>query len=87
MKKKKDIKKNSFQETSKDFIKNDFELMISIFFIYKKSQFIFSISFVFNFQKKKKLFTLIVSKEIITKFQFSHKNYFYLILLIINEFL
>ena len=44
--------KKSFQEISKDFIKNDFELMISIYlFTKKKSQFIFSISFVFNFQK------------------------------------
>ena len=38
-----------------------------------------SISFVFNFQKK--LFTLIVSKEFITKFQFGHKNYFLLVFL------
>ena len=37
-----------------------------------------SISFVFNFQKK--LFTLIVSKEFITKFQFGNKNYFDLLL-------
>ena len=27
------------------------------------------------------LFALIVSKEFITKFQFGHKNYFYLLLL------
>ena len=50
------IKKNSFQEISKDFIKNKFELIISIYLFTKKSQFIFlkwfnSISFVFNFQK------------------------------------
>ena len=38
-----------------------------------------SISFVFNFQKKK-LFTLIVSKEFITKFQFDNKKLFYLLL-------
>ena len=44
MKKKKDIKKNSFQETSKDFIKNDFELMISIFFYLQKESIYF-----FNF--------------------------------------
>ena len=31
--KKKDMKKNSFQEISKDFIKNDFQLMISFNFI------------------------------------------------------
>ena len=36
--------KNSFQEISKDFIKNDFELMISIYLFTKKNQFIFSIS-------------------------------------------
>ena len=52
----KDIKK-SFKEISKDFIKNDFELMISIYLFTKNNQFIFLISFVFNFQ-----FTLIVSK-------------------------
>ena len=61
--------------------------MISIYlFIYKKKgQFISSTSFVFNVQKK--LFTLIVSKEFITKFQFEDKNYFYLLLLENNEFL
>ena len=59
--------------------------MISIYLLTKKNQFIFSISFVFNFQKK--LFTLIVSKELITKFQFGYKNYFYLLLLENNEFL
>ena len=36
---------------------------------------------------KKKLLTLIVSKEFITKFQFGHKDYFYLLLLENNEFL
>ena len=56
---------------------NDFNLLI-----YKKDQFIFSISFIFNFQ-----FTLIVSKEFITKFQFGHKNYFHLLLLENNELL
>ena len=46
--------------------------MISIYLLTKKkNQFIFSISFEFNFQKK--LFTLIVSKEFITKFQFDNK--------------
>ena len=33
------------------------------------------------------LFTLIVSKAFITKFQFEHKNYFYLFLQKMNEFL
>ena len=44
-----------------------------------------SISFVFNFQKK--LLILIVSKEFITKFQLGNKNYFYLLLQKMNEFL
>ena len=39
------------------------------------------------FLKKKKLFTHIVSKEFITKFQFDNKNYFYLFLQKMNEFL
>ena len=84
---KKKILKKSFQEISKDFIKNDFWINDFNLFIYKKkkNQFIFSISFVFNFQKR--LFTLIVSKEFITKFQFRYKNYFYLLLLENNEFL
>ena len=48
-------------------------------FIYK----IFSLSDLIQFQlylifEKKMLFTLIVSKEFITKFQFRRKNYFYL---------
>ena len=47
--------------------------MISIYLFTKNNQFIFLISFVFNFQ-----FTLIVSKEFITKFQFGYKNYFHL---------
>ena len=59
--------------------------MISIYLLIKKNQFIFSISFIFNCQKK--LFTLIVSKEFITEFQFEDKNYFYLLLLENNEFL
>ena len=36
---------------------------------------------------KKKSFTLIISKEFITKFQFDNKNYFYLLLSENNEFL
>ena len=39
---KKNIKKINFQEISKDFIKNDFELMISIYLFTKKIQFIFN---------------------------------------------
>ena len=34
---KKNIKKNSFQEISKYFIKNDFELMISIYLFTKNN--------------------------------------------------
>ena len=51
---KKNILKNSFQEISKDFIKNDFWINDFNLFIYKKkkNQFIFSISFVFNLKKK-----------------------------------
>ena len=58
--------------------------MISIYLLTKKNQFIFSISFVFNFQKS---YLHLVSKEFITKFQVEHKNYFYLRLLENNEFL
>ena len=65
--KKMGIKKNGFQEISKDFIKNDFKLMISIYLFTKHSQFIFSISFVFNFPKKKVICTYCI-KKIITKF-------------------
>ena len=84
------FQKNSFKEISKDFIKSNFELIISIYLFTKKSQFILfkwfdSISFIFYFQKG--LFTLIVSKEFITKFQFGDKNHFYLFLLSRNEFL
>ena len=39
---KKNILKKSFQETSKDFIKNDFELMILIYLFKKKFQFTFN---------------------------------------------
>ena len=38
--KKKYLKKISFQEISKDFIKNDFKLMISIY-LFTKKKFIF----------------------------------------------
>ena len=44
----------------------------------------------FNFtyvQFSRKLFTLILPKEFITKFQFGYKNYFYLVLLENNYFL
>ena len=56
-------------------------------FIYK----IFSSSDLIQFHLylifKKKLFTLIVSNKFTTKFQFGHKNYFYLFLQKMNEFL
>ena len=48
--------------------------MILIYLFTKKSRFIFSISFEFNFQKK--LFTHIVSKEFITKFNLGIKIIF-----------
>ena len=54
-------------------------------FIYKKES-IYFLNFIY-IQFSKKLFTLIVSKEFITKFQFDNKNYFYLLLLENNEFL
>ena len=53
-------------------------------FIYKKES-IYFLNFI-CIQFSKKLFTLIVSKEFITKFQFYHKNYFYSLLLKMNEF-
>ena len=58
--------------------------MTSIYLLTKKNQFIFSTSFVFNFQKS---YLHLVSKAFITKFQFGYKNYFYLLLLENNEFL
>ena len=79
------MKKISFQEISNDFIKNNFELVISIYLFTKKSFNLFSINDLIQFHlylifKKKKLFTIIVSKEFLTKFQFGNKNYFYLLL-------
>ena len=50
--------------------------MILIFFIYKKES-IYFLNFI-CIQFPEKLFTLIVSKEFIEKFQFRYKNYFYL---------
>ena len=50
-------------------------------FIYK----IFSSSDLIQFSKK--LFTLIVSKEFITKFEFGYTNDFYLLLLEKSDFL
>ena len=59
--------------------------MISIYLLTKKkSVYFLNFSYI---QFSKKLFTLIVSKEFITKFQFWYKNYFYLLLLGNNEFL
>ena len=59
--------------------------MISIYLLTKKES-IYFLNFSY-IQFSKKLFTFIVSKEFITKFQFGHKNYFYLLLLENNEFL
>ena len=58
--------------------------MISIFFYLQKES-IYFLNFIF-IQFSKKLFTLIVLKEFITKFQFGYKNYFYLLLLENNDF-
>ena len=58
--------------------------MISIFYFKKKS--IYFLNFI-CIPFSKKLFTLIVQKKIIIKFQFGYKNYFYLLLLKMNEFL
>ena len=79
------MKKISFQKISNDFIKNNFELVISIYLFTKKSFNLFSINDLIQFHlylifKKKKLVTIIVPKEFITKFQFGNKNYFYLLL-------
>ena len=78
------MKKISFQKISNDFIKNNFELVISIYLFTKKSFNLFSINDLIQFHLylilKKKLFTIIVSKEFLTKFQFGNKNYFYLLL-------
>ena len=60
--------------------------MILIYLFIKKEVSIYFLNFI-CIQFKKKLFTLIISKEFITKFQFGHKNYFYLLLLENNEFL
>ena len=56
-----ELKNNSFLEISKDFIKNDFELMILIYLFTKKRVNLFS-------QFQKKLFIFIISKEFIIKF-------------------
>ena len=69
------LKKYSFQEISKDFIKNDFELMISIYLFTKKNQFIFSISFVFNFQKS--YLHLLYQKNILQNFNSGTKIIFH----------
>ena len=55
--------------------------MISIYLFTKKKK----VNLFSQFQKK--LFTFIVLKEFITKFQFGHKYCFYLLLLKMNEFL
>ena len=61
--------------------------MISIYLFTKKKR--INLFFQFHLYSifKKKLFTLIVSKEFIIKFQFWYKNYFHLFLQKKNEFL
>ena len=63
------LKKITFSKNFKGFYKNDFEVMIPIYLSTKKES-----TYFLNF--KKKLFTFIVSKEFITKFQFDNKIYF-----------
>ena len=53
--------------------------MISIYLFTKKRINLFSQFHLYSIFKNK-LFTLIVSKKFITKFQFENKNYFYLLL-------
>ena len=55
--KKKDTKKNSLQEISRDFIKNDFELMISIYIFTKKESIYFLYFICIQFSKR--LFLLV----------------------------
>ena len=75
---KKNTKKNSFKEISKDFIKNDFKLMISIYLFTKKKKRINLFSQFHLYSILKKVSTLIVSGEFIKKFKFGHKIYFLL---------
>ena len=68
---KKIFQKLVFQEILKKFIKNNFELMISIYLFTKRVN-LFSISNLIRFSRK--LCTLILSKEFIIKFQFENKK-------------
>ena len=60
----------------KDFIKNDFELMISIYLFIRKKKFIFSISFVFNFQKS--YLHLLYQKNLLQNFNLTTKLFYLL---------
>ena len=46
-----------------------------LIYLFKKKELIYFLNFI-RIQFSKKLFTLIVSKKFITKFQFGNKNYF-----------
>ena len=80
------LKKIVFKKFQRILLKMIFELMIWIYLFTKKKESIYFLNFI-CIQFSKNLFTLIVWKEFITKFQFGHKNYFYLLLLENNEFL
>ena len=60
----------------KDFIKNDFELIISIYLFIRKKKFIFSISFVFNFQKN--YLHLLYQKNLLQNFNLTIKLFYLL---------
>ena len=60
----------------KDFIKNDFELIISIYLFIRKKKFIFSISFVFNFQKS--YLHLLYQKNLLQNFNLTTKLFYLL---------
>ena len=64
-----------FKKDLKDFIKTILELMISIYLFTKKKKSIYLLNFI-CIQFSKKLFTLIVSKGFIIKFQFGRKKLF-----------
>ena len=87
----KKIKKNSFQEISKDFMKNDFELMILICLFTKKEVSIyFQLMIWFNFiciNFQKKLFLLIVYKKNYYKILIWQQKLLYFLSLENNEFL
>ena len=79
------LRESVFKKFQRIFFKKQFSINDFNLFIYKK-KLIYFLNFI-CIQFSKKIFTLIVFKEFITKFQLGQKNYFYLLLLKINEFL